>query len=59
VVRPTFLTLAILGAMGLAAGPTGALSVVPGGSEAASALFTGALLLMLATVARRIPIRKE
>jgi hypothetical protein len=46
--------------MGLAAAPTSASFIAPAGSEAASALFTGAVLLTFAMAARRlVPARKH
>jgi hypothetical protein len=50
----------MLATLGLAAGPRTALGVATSGSEAVSALVTGAILLLLATAARRTPsARKE
>ena len=59
-VRHTSLALALLGTLGLAAGPNTAFGMATGGaSEATSALITGAVLLLLATAARRAPaVRK-
>jgi hypothetical protein len=59
VVRHTSLALAVLGTLGLAAGPNTAFGLGTVGSEPVSALVTGAVLLLLATAARRTPARKE
>lgn len=58
-VRHTSLVLAIVGTLGLAAGPNTAFGFASVGSEPVSALVTGAVLLLLASAARRAPIRKE
>ena len=52
------LALALLATLGLAAGPNNALEIASSGSEALSALMTGAFLLLLAAVARRAPVVK-
>jgi len=49
----------MLGALGLAAGPSTAIGMATGGSEAMSALVTGAVLLLLASAVRHAPVRKE
>ena len=58
-VRHTSLALAMLGTLGLAAGPNTAIGMATSGSESVSALLTGAVLLLLAAAARRTPIGKE
>ncbi len=58
-VRQTSLVLAILGTLGLASAPNNAFGIAPPGSEAVSAMMTGAVLLLVAAVARRIPLRKQ
>jgi hypothetical protein len=58
-VRHTTLVVAILATLGLAATPSNALGIPTSGSEAVSALMTGAVLMLLAAVARRAPVRKE
>lgn len=57
--RHAWLAVAIVGALGLAASPSSPFSMQSGGSEAVSALSTGAVLLLLAAAARRVPVRKE
>ena len=58
-VRHMALALAIVGTLGLAAGPNTAFGMATTGSEPVSALVTGAVLLLLASAARRAPVRKE
>ena len=53
------LVLALAGTLGLAAGPSTGLGFVAGWSEAASTFVTGAVLLLLAAAARRVPARKQ
>ena len=55
VVRHTSLALAMLGTLGLAAGPNTTFGLATAGSEPISALLTGAVLLLLAAAARRTP----
>lgn len=57
-VRHLSLALATVATLGLAAGPNNALEMATSGSEALSALMTGAFLLLLAAVARRTPVAK-
>ena len=59
VVRNTSLVLALVGALGLAAGPSSTLGKVTTGSEAVSALVMGAVLLLLAAAARRAPMASK
>jgi hypothetical protein len=59
VVRRIALTLGILSTLGLAATPQSSFSVTNVGSEATWTLVTGGLLFLLATAARRMPVRKE
>jgi hypothetical protein len=60
VVKQISLALAVVGTLGLAAGPNTAFGMAAAGSEAVSALVTGAILLLLAAAARRAPAtRKE
>jgi hypothetical protein len=59
VVKHTSLALAMLGTLGLAAGPNTAFGLGTTGSEPVSALVTGAVLLLLAAAARRAPVRKD
>ena len=56
-----FMSLALLTAatLGLAAGPKTGLLLSSAQFETVSTLTTGAVLLVLATVARRQPLRKE
>ena len=58
-VKHTSLALAMLGTLGLAAGPNTAFGLGTSGSEPVSALVTGAVLLLLAAAARRAPVRKD
>ena len=53
------LALALLGTLGLTAGPNTAFGISANGSEPVSALITGAVLLLVAAAARRAPARKE
>jgi len=59
VVKHLSLLLAIVGTLGLAAGPNAAFGLGTAGSEPVLALVTGAILLLLASAARRAPVRKE
>ena len=59
VLKQASLGLAIVGTLGLATGPNSALTWATSGSEAVSALVTGAVLLLLAAAARRSPARKD
>ena len=58
-VRHTILALAIASTLGLAAAPSTAMEIAASGSEAFSALITGAVLLLLAAAAKRVPVRKQ
>jgi hypothetical protein len=53
------LALALLGALGLTAGPRTVFGLETVRSEPVSALVTGAVLLLLAAAARRTPASKE
>jgi hypothetical protein len=59
VVKETTLALAVIATLGLTAGPNTGLAISSAGFETLSTLMTGAVLLLLATVARRAPARKE
>lgn len=52
-------SLALTAALGVAAGPTTALRITTVGSEALSVLITGALFLLLAAAAKRIPVARN
>jgi hypothetical protein len=58
VVRLITLGVAMMGTLGLAARAP-ELQVASGGSEAVSTLLTGAVLLMLASLAQRPPVSKK
>ena len=58
-VRHTILALAIASTLGLAAAPSTAIAMATSGSEPLSALITGAVLLLLAAAAKRVPARKQ
>jgi len=58
VVRLIALGVAMMGVLGLAA-RSPQLQVVSGGSEAVSTLLTGAVLLLLASLAQRAPASKK
>jgi hypothetical protein len=59
VVKFTSLALAIVATLGLTAGPRTGLWLSSAQFETVSTLTTGALLLVLATAARRQPVRKD
>jgi hypothetical protein len=59
VVKQTSLLLGIVAALGVTASPSSGLSISAAGFETLATLMTGAVLLMLATAARRAPARKE
>ena len=59
-VKQLSLVLATLATLGFAAAePSTALRMATSGSESVSALLTGAVLLLVASAARRAPARKE
>lgn len=58
-VRYAVLGISLVGALGTAAAPQAALRVATEGSEALSALLTGAFLLLVASAARRTPAEKD
>lgn len=58
-VRYLVFGVSLAGALGMAAAPQTALRVATEGSEALSALLTGAFLLLLASAARRAPADKD
>ena len=53
------LALAVAATLGLAAGPRTGLGLSSAQFETLSTLTTGAVLLVLATAARRQPVRKD
>ena len=57
--RHTWLALAMLGTLGLTAGPRTVFGLETIRSEPVSTLVTGAVLLLLAAAARRAPARKD
>lgn len=57
-VRQLFLLIAILATLGLASEPGRTFGFGTGPSEPVSALVMGTVLLLLAAVARRAPVRK-
>jgi len=59
VLKVVTLALAVFATLGLAAGRNTPFGLATSGSEPASALITGAILLLLAAAARRAPVPKE
>jgi hypothetical protein len=58
VVKLTFLAVSVAATLGIAAVPPQAVTFATTGSEAFSAFATGAVLLLLAAAAKRVP-RKQ
>lgn len=58
-VRRTSLALAVIGGLGMAAGPSNALGQAAARSEVVSALAMGVLLILLAVGVRRTPVGRE
>jgi hypothetical protein len=59
VVKHTFLVLAAIATLGVTASPNTGLAISAAGFETLSTFMTGAVLLLLATAARRTSARKE